>query len=92
MVTNRTHSEVPGAAFFQQYLTGGEPTLRLVGAELHSNLAAYAVGPSDDTHDGVHIAGRLAAAAIRAATRESINIDEVDTYVLVAGQRADHGS
>jgi hypothetical protein len=94
VITNRTHREVPGTAFLQQYLTGGEPTLRLIGAELHNNLAAYAVGPSDDAHDGVHIAGsaRLAATAIRAATGEPINIDEVDTYALVAGQCADHRS
>jgi hypothetical protein len=32
----------------------------------------------------------LAATATGAAASESVNIDEVDAYALIAGQRADH--
>ena len=35
---------------------------------------------------------RLAATATGTATSESVNIDEIDAYVLIAGQRADHGT
>ena len=110
MIPNRQHREEPRAALFPKYLTRGEPTLRFIGAEVHRDLAVYAVGPPDDTDQGVGgqllaplaagaqlslpLLGRfgdcLAATAIRAATREPIDVDEVDTYLLVAGQRADH--
>ena len=33
-----------------EYLTGGEPTLRLIRAELNHNLTAYAMRPFDDTY------------------------------------------
>jgi hypothetical protein len=37
-----------------QYLTGSESTLRLIGPEFDGNLAAHAMRPFDDPHDGVH--------------------------------------
>ena len=40
VVTNRPHREDAGTAFLAKYLTGGESTLRLIGAEFHRNLAA----------------------------------------------------
>jgi hypothetical protein len=34
-----------------EYLTGSESTLRLIGAKLYGNLAAYAMRPLDDTNN-----------------------------------------
>ena len=53
VITNRLHREEPGTAFVPKYLTGGKSPLRLIGAELHRDLAAYAVRPSDDANDYV---------------------------------------
>jgi hypothetical protein len=41
---------------------------------------------------GSLVGGRSAATATGTATSESVNIDEIDAYVLIAGQRADHGT
>ena len=139
MIANRPHREEAGTAFLPQDLAGGKPTLRLIGSELHRNLAAYAVRSSDDTNDGVRVqllaplaadrarnpptsssladqkrvrslllstaarvftsslrwlllGGRSAATATGTATSESVNVDEIDAYVLIAGQRPDYGT
>jgi hypothetical protein len=41
---------------------------------------------------GSLVGGRSAATTTGTATSESVNIDEIDAYVLIAGQRADHGT
>ena len=38
------------------------------------------------------LGGRSAATATGTATSESVNVDEIDAYVLIAGQRPDYGT
>jgi hypothetical protein len=109
VIASRSHREDAVAAFLPKCLTGGKSPLRLISAELHRNLAMYAVRSSDDTDDyvngslrsrriSVHHSFRLlhapwrllAATASGAAASQSVNVDEVDAYALIAGQRADH--
>jgi hypothetical protein len=127
-----------------EYLTGGEPTLRLIRAELNHNLTAYTMRPFYDTHhcfdcslrslrialgnpatssslaDEKRVRSLLLSTPVRdpmfsrsdaqprssayviklgansaattsgATASEPVDVDEVDTYVLIAGQGADH--
>ena len=118
VIANRPHREEAGTAFLPKYLTGSKSALRLIGTELHRDLAAYAVRSPDDTNDYVNRSLRsqriapgnpgtsssltdkgvnrslrlfhapwrwLAATATGAAASESVDVDEVDAYALIAG-------
>jgi hypothetical protein len=73
VIANRPHSEAATAAFLPKYLTGGKSTLRLVSAEFHHDLTAYAVWSSDDTNDYVNCSLRSQRIALgKPATSSSL--------------------